>query len=51
MKKDTAAIIKEYEEIIRTKKTNIIRIAYQQGKWFKRFKVKEKFIQNFVLIN
>ena len=28
-----------------TKKKNTICIAYQQGKWFKRFKEKEKFIQ------
>ena len=34
-----------HEEIIQAKKANIIRIAYQQGKVFKRFKEKEKFIQ------
>lgn len=42
---DTAAKIREYKEIIRTKKKNIIFIAYQQGKVFKRFKEKENFIQ------
>ena len=42
---DAAAIIKQYEDIIRTKKENIISIAYHQGKVFKRFKDKEKFIK------
>ena len=43
--KDTAAIVREYEEIARTQKTNIIRIAFQQSKVFKRFKEKKEFIQ------
>ena len=42
---DAAAIIKQYEDIIRTRKKNIISIAYDQGKVFKRFKDKEKFIK------
>ena len=42
---DAATIIKQYEDIIRTKKKNIISIAYHQGKVFKRFKDKEKFIK------
>ena len=42
---DAAAIIKQYEDIICTKKKNIISIAYHQGKYFKRFKDKEKFIK------
>ena len=42
---DTAAVIKQYEDIIRTKKKNIISIAYHQGKLFKRFKDKQKFIR------
>ena len=41
---DAAAVIKQYEDILRTKK-NIISIAYHQGKVFKRFKDKEKFIK------
>ena len=41
--KDVAAIIKQYADIIRTKKKNIMSIAYHQGKVFKRFKDKEKF--------
>ena len=43
--KDAAVIIKQYEEIIRTKKKNITSVAYHQGKVFKRFKDKEKFIK------
>ena len=42
---DAAAVIKQYEEIIRKKKKGIISIAYHQGKVFKRFKDKEKFIK------
>ena len=41
---DTAAVIKQYEDI-RTKKGNIISIAYRKRKVFKRFKDKEKFIK------
>ena len=41
-----AAIIKQYLDIIRTKKKNIISIiAYHQGKVFKRFKDKENFVK------
>ena len=42
---DAAAVIKQYEGIIRTKKKGIISIAYHQGKVFKKFKDKEKFIK------
>ena len=42
---DAAAVIKQYEDIIRTKKKNIISIAYHQGKVFKRFKDEEEFIR------
>ena len=42
--KDTANLIKQYEDIIRTKKKGIINIAFHQGKVFKKFKDKEKFI-------
>ena len=41
---DVAAIIKQYEDIIRIKKKNVS-IAYHQRKVFKRFKDKEKFIR------
>ena len=43
--KKAAKIIKHYEDIIKTKKKGIISIAYYQGKVFKRFKEKEKFIK------
>ena len=36
-------IIKEYENIIRTNKKNIIFFAYQQGKIFRKFKERRKF--------
>ena len=39
-----AEMIQECERIIRTKKKDIIRIAYHQGKVFKKSKDKEKFI-------
>ena len=38
-------IIKQCEDIIKTKKKEIISIPYYQGKLFKRFKEKEKFIK------
>ena len=37
-------VIQKYENIIRTKKKGIIRIAFHQSKVFKKFKDKEKFI-------
>ena len=42
---DVAAVTKQYEDIIRSKKKGIISIAYYQGKVFKRFKDKERFIK------
>ena len=42
---DAAAIAKQYEDIIRTNKKTIISIVYHQGKVFKRFKDKKKFIE------
>ena len=39
---EAAKVIKQYEDIIKTKKKGIISIAYYQGKVFKRFKEKEK---------
>ena len=38
-----AEIIKQYEDIIKTKKKGIIYVAFYQGQIFKRFKEKEKF--------
>ena len=42
---DAGTITKEYEDVILTKKKNIIRIAHQQGKLFRKFKEKGKFIK------
>ena len=39
-----AEVLQECQNIIRTKKKGIIRIAYHQGKVFKKFKGKKKFI-------
>ena len=39
------ALIKQYQDIIHTKKKKIISSAYHQGKIFKRFKDKKKFIK------
>ena len=41
---DAADLIKQYENIIRTKKKGIIQTTYHQGKVFKKFEDKEKFI-------
>ena len=38
-----AKIIKQYEDIIKTKKKGIINVAFHQGQIFKRFKEKKKF--------
>ena len=40
---EAADIIKEYEEILHTKRKGIITIAYHQGKVFSRFLEKNKF--------
>ena len=42
---EAATVIKEYEDIIQTKKKGVITIGYFQGKVFKKFKDKEKFIK------
>ena len=47
---EAAKVIQKYESIIRTKKKGIINIAYHQGKVFKNFKDKEKFITFFNLL-
>ena len=43
-REEAAVVIKQYEDI-RTKKTGIISTSYYQGKVFKKFKDKEKFIK------
>ena len=42
---EAAKLIEQYQCIIKTKKKGILSIAYYQGKVFKRFKEKEKFIK------
>ena len=42
--KKAADVIKQHEDVIRTKKKGIINIAFHQGKVFKQFKEKDKFI-------
>ena len=42
---EAAELIKQYEYIIKTQKKGIISTTYYQGKVFKRFKEKEKFIK------
>ena len=42
---EAAMIIQKYEYIFKTKKNGIISIAYHQGKVFKKFKDKEKFVK------
>ena len=42
--KEAAGVIKQYEDIIRTKKKGTINITFHQGKDFKQFKEKGKFI-------
>ena len=41
---ETVEVIQECEGIIWTKKIDIVRVAHYQGKVFKKFKNKEKFI-------
>ena len=43
--KEAAMVIQKYEYIIKTKKKGIISIAYHQGKVFKKFKDKKKFVK------
>ena len=43
--KKVAKVIQEYENIIKTKKKGIVSIVYHQGKIFKKFKDREKFVK------
>ena len=49
--KEAADVIKQYEDIIQTKKKGIINIVFHQGKVFKRFKEKGKLITLFNQFN
>ena len=42
---EVATVIKQFKDIIRTKKKGITSIVYRQGKVFEKFKDKEKFIK------
>ena len=42
---DAADVIKQYEEILRTKRKGIISVAYHQGRVFRRFHEKEMFLR------
>ena len=44
-----AKVIQEFEEIIKNKKSDIVWLAYYQGKIFQKFKEKERFVSNMVL--
>ena len=41
---DAAELIKKMDQMIGTKRNDVLMIAYQQGKIFKRFKTDNKFI-------
>ena len=41
---DAAAVIKQYEEIIRTKKKDVISIAYRKGSVFKKSKKRKRLL-------
>ena len=43
---DATKVIQEFEKIIRNKKSDIIWLAYYQGKIFQKFKSKERFIND-----
>ena len=45
---DAANVIQKFEEIIKNKKSDIIWLAYHQGKIFQKFKSKEQFVNDMV---
>ena len=42
---EAAEIIKQYEDVIKTKKKGIINVAYHEGEVFKTFKEKQNFLK------
>ena len=46
---DAAKVIQEFEEIIENKKSDIVQLAYYQGKIFQKFKEKERFVNDMAL--
>ena len=47
-KEDAAKVSHEFEEIIKNKKSDIVWLAYYQGKIFQKFKSKERFVNDMV---
>ena len=45
---DAAKNIHEFEEIIKNKKSDIVGLAYYQGKIFQKFRSKERFVNDIV---
>ena len=45
---NAAKVIHEFEEIIKNKKSDIVWLAYYQGKIFQKFKSKERFVNDMV---
>ena len=46
---DAVKAIQEFEQIIQNKKSNIVWLAYYQGKIFQKFREKERFVSDMVL--
>ena len=47
-KEDAAKVIHEFEEIIKNRKSDIVWLAYYQGKIFQKFRSKERFANDMV---
>ena len=45
---DAVKVIQDFEEIIRNKKSDIVWLAYHQGKIFQKFRLKERFVNDMV---
>ena len=48
IEEDAAKVIHEFEEIIRNKKSDIVWLAYHQGKTFQKSRIKERFVNDMV---
>ena len=48
-KEDAAKAIHEFEEVIKNKMSDIVWLAYRQGKIFQKFRSKERFVGDMVL--
>ena len=51
MNKNAVKVIQEFEEIIKSKKSDIIWSAYYQGQIFQKFKEKERFVSMVLKFN